>query len=65
MAEDPSTWGPVERVIDDAMERNHKNAILGLIGLSVVRVIADALRDHGLIDTEMEAAIKHQEEHHG
>lgn len=54
--EDPATWGPVEWLISEALEFAEQDEARGYIGLSQVRQIADALRDHGLIDVEAEIA---------
>lgn len=49
MAENPASWGPIEKAIAEAMKQHNKDMDAGLYGLSVVRVIADQLRKQGLI----------------
>jgi hypothetical protein len=47
--EDPATWGEAERVISAALKRHEHDRSLGIIGLSRARIIADALRENGLL----------------
>lgn len=47
--ENPATWGPVEKVIHETIKRHRDNHLAGTVGLSRVRMIADALREAGLI----------------
>lgn len=50
--ENPATWGPAERVVNDVIRRRHTEALRGgvLVGLSLERQITDALRDEGLLE---------------
>lgn len=47
--ENPATWGRAEHVIADAMSQADKYMKMGVVGLSSVRQIADALREAGLL----------------
>lgn len=47
--ENPATWGPVEHAINEAMNEHSESMTVGLVGLSLVRVIADRLRAKGLV----------------
>jgi len=47
--ENPNTWTLLERTIDHALTRARELHRLGFIGLSEVRIIADALREAGLV----------------
>lgn len=47
--ENPATWGKAEHVISDAYGEYHIAQNRGVIGASLVRCIADALRKHGLL----------------
>lgn len=49
LMENPATWGPVEKTIDAAMQEAEKRQSQGVVGLSNVRIIADALRAAGLV----------------
>ena len=49
MMESQATWGEAEHVIYDALKKADKAALIGVIGLSKPRRIADALRDAGLL----------------
>jgi hypothetical protein len=42
--ENPATWGPLEHVVDAALDRAEKDRAAGLVGLSRTRVITDAVR---------------------
>jgi hypothetical protein len=44
--ENPATWGDLEHTIHDAIQQHHEAQAKGVIGLSLVRTIADAVRDH-------------------
>ena len=46
--ENPATWGPVEHAINEAIAE-HRARDKEVIGLSLVRTIADALRAKGLL----------------
>lgn len=54
--ENPATWGPVERIIDNVLGKVMleiaKPAEERRIGLSPARRIADALREAGLLKEE-------------
>ncbi len=60
--ESPDSWGPLERVISQAIHDADDAVLRGIVGLSHIRVIADALRDAGLVkaerDDEWEAAVR-------
>jgi hypothetical protein len=43
--ENPATWGPLEQTIDKAIRKARENREAGLVGLSEVRLIADAVRE--------------------
>jgi hypothetical protein len=47
--ENPSTWGPAERVIQKALAEAEQDRVAEVIGLSTARRIADALRAAGLL----------------
>ena len=47
--ENPNTWQSVELVIARAIREYIKDSSDGIYGLSMIRVIADALRKEGLI----------------
>lgn len=49
MTENPASWGEAEHVIRDAIDRHHENMAQGIIGVSIVRTITDALREAGLL----------------
>jgi hypothetical protein len=42
--ENPATWGPLEHAIDDAIKKAEEDRAQGVVGLSEVRRIADAVR---------------------
>jgi hypothetical protein len=42
--ENPATWGPLEHVVDAALDQAEKNHAAGLVGLSRTRIITDAMR---------------------
>ena len=52
--ENPATWGEAEKVIQrvhqDWLENLHKPAGERVIGLSLYRQVADALREAGLLE---------------
>jgi hypothetical protein len=48
--ENPETWGPLEHAIDEALYQAEKGQRAGHYHLSVVRQIADALREKGLVE---------------
>lgn len=50
MVENPQTWGPLEKAIDEAMREADDARAAGRIGLSRVRQIADKLREQGLVN---------------
>lgn len=52
--ENPQTWKELDHVINDALERYHERQKSGAIGLSEVRVIADAVRHSGLLAKDPE-----------
>lgn len=52
MAEDPNTWGPVERVVDQVLTDHFNELDAEICGHSLPRRIADALRAAGLIVPE-------------
>lgn len=51
--ENPATWGPAEKIIAEVhqawIKNLHKPADERVIGLSLYRQIADALREAGLL----------------
>lgn len=49
MAENPATWGPLEKAIAEALKQADEGRAAGRIGLSTVRQIADKLRETGLV----------------
>lgn len=49
MAENPATWGLAEHVVSTAIDRAEAQRALGYCGLSMVRMITDALRDAELL----------------
>lgn len=57
VAETPASWGPVERVIFQALNDVEDARAIGLVGLSEVKVIANALRDAGLVREEPDASV--------
>ena len=50
--ENPATWGKVERCINRAIDRWHQGLNDGMCGLSLARMVADALRRDGLLTGE-------------
>lgn len=56
--ENPMTWGHAEWVVHDAMQEYETGRQQGLVGLSEVRYITDALRKAGLIDIKRENSIQ-------
>lgn len=54
--ENPATWGPAEKVIRQALDEDHQARLSPepVIGLSLPRLIADALRKEGLLDERAE-----------
>lgn len=56
MAENPATWGPLEHAIKAALEQHHQAQLDGRVGLSSVRLIADAVR--GVQQAELRNALK-------
>lgn len=54
MAENPMTWGKLEHAIDGALTVAWAQKMAGMVGLSDVRIIADALRDAGLVKEDEE-----------
>lgn len=51
MAENPESWGPAERVVDQVLT-DHAQRDPQLCGLSLMRRITDALRDAELLTRE-------------
>jgi hypothetical protein len=47
--ENPATWGPAEKVVDEAHAKWYDARERGIIGLSLARTITDALREAGLL----------------
>jgi hypothetical protein len=47
--ENPATWGPAERAVDDVLRGQTGWGTEPLVGLSLVRQITDALRSQGLL----------------
>ena len=47
--ENPATWGKLERTIGDAIQEAEQARANQVIGLSMVRRIADKLRAEGLV----------------
>lgn len=47
--ENPASWGKVEQVIFEAIQKHEQMLKEHIFGLSEVRMIADALREAGLI----------------
>ena len=52
--ENPATWGPLEKTIDAALRKAREDRAAGMVGLSEVRRVADAVR--GLLDGPLHAA---------
>lgn len=52
MVENPATWGPAEHVVSEALDQAHEGNRRGLVGLSTVRQITDALRAADLLKEE-------------
>jgi len=50
--ENPATWGEAERVVSDALDAAHEARERGVVGLSTVRQITDALRKAELLVDE-------------
>ena len=48
--ENPATWGEAEKVIRQAYDAHSEDRAKGVYGLSLVRRIADALREAGLLE---------------
>ena len=48
--ENPATWGEAEKVIRQAYDAHSEDRAKGVVGLSLVRRIADALREAGLLE---------------
>lgn len=49
--ENPTTWGPAERVVKQALDWSRGESARGVVGLSTTRRITDALRQEGLLGT--------------
>lgn len=47
MAENPATWNRAEQIIDKALEDHEEGQRQGMIGLTRVKAIANALRAAG------------------
>lgn len=56
MAENPMTWGNAEHVVDKAIRDAGEAHQAGMIGLSLVRQITDALRESCHLRGDDEAA---------
>lgn len=54
--ENPASWGPVERIIDEALGQWDEDRAKGMVGFSRPAAIAERLRRAGLIDPVVEAA---------
>lgn len=52
--EDPHSWGPAERVVNDAMARAHVARKEMRCGYSEVMIITNALREAGLLAEDSE-----------
>ena len=52
MVENPQTWGHAEHIVNRALEQHEAGKRQGVIGLSVVRKITDALRAEGLLNED-------------
>ena len=50
--ENPATWTEVEHVVNRALMQHKSDRANGVIGLSSVRMITDALRRAGLLKDE-------------
>lgn len=48
--ENPATWGPAEHVVSKALKDAAAARAQGVIGLSTVRQVTDALREAGLLE---------------
>lgn len=48
--ENPATWGEPERVIHDVHEQWHRGRDEGVVGWSLAKSVADALRKAGLLN---------------
>lgn len=55
MVENPATWGRAERVVAEAMRQADEGHEQGLVGLSTIRQITDALRAADLLKEEGKA----------
>lgn len=49
MAENPATWGPVERSIHEAIQKHHEAQIQGKIGYSLPKYITEYLKAAGFV----------------
>ena len=47
--ENPATWTAAEHVIGQALEQSYDDTAAGILGQSAVRMIADALREAGML----------------
>ena len=47
--ENPATWGAAENTIDKALKQAERDRRLGIIGWSLPKQIAEALREAGLL----------------
>jgi hypothetical protein len=45
--ENPATWGPVERLIQETLDSWHAAHAQGIVGLSLATSIANTLRANG------------------
>lgn len=48
--ENPSTWGPVEKAVSEAMKQHDAARASGVIGASAVKVVAEAARQATLAE---------------
>lgn len=51
--ENPATWGTLEKIINEALEEADRRDRMDLVGLSRVRIVADALRKAGLVKDDV------------
>jgi hypothetical protein len=63
--ENPATWGKAERTIAAAKERWAAARNEGIVGLSLARTIADALRAEGLLVEEKPSLTEQYQGKHG
>lgn len=50
MAESPYSWTPAEKLISKAIHDHHESMRQGIVGRSIVKAIADELREAGILE---------------